>query len=56
MYRVWVYNENYVEDNETRPCLWFGFNSLANACEFAQTCIECGDEGTVVSIREKKED
>jgi selenophosphate synthetase-related protein len=36
----------------------FVFNQMSAAMEFVETCIECGDDGTVVKIEdiEYKED
>lgn len=31
------------------------FNKMAYALEFAERCLECGDEGTEVKIKEKQE-
>lgn len=34
----------------------FEFNRLADALQFAETCLECGDKGICVTIRAKQED
>ena len=31
----------------------FGFNNMSDALEFSETCLECGDEGTEIIIREE---
>lgn len=35
--------------------LYFQFIRMADAIEFASTCLECGDEGTTVLIKGIKE-
>ena len=34
----------------------FEFNRLSDALQFAETCLECGDPGTVVTVKAKQED
>lgn len=34
----------------------FGFNEMVDAIEFTSQCLECGDQGTEVSVKEIKED
>jgi len=34
----------------------FEFNRLADALQFAETCLECGDPDTIVTIKAKQED
>lgn len=34
----------------------FGFNKITDALEFIQTCLECGDKETWVTIQEIEED
>jgi hypothetical protein len=48
MYRVIVSNN----DQEVA----FAFNHSSDALRFAETCLECGDEGTTVTIKEQEEE
>ena len=32
------------------------FNKMSYALEFAERCLECGDAGTTITIKEKQED
>lgn len=34
----------------------FEFNRLADALQFAETCLECGDPDTIVTVKAKQED
>lgn len=34
----------------------FGFNEMVDAIEFTSQCLECGDQGTEVSVKEIEED
>lgn len=55
-YRVKVTSPDLEDGKKANYGVWFEFNKLADACQFVETCMECGDEGTIVSIRENKED
>lgn len=55
-YRVKVTSPDLEDGKKSNYGVWFGFNKLADACQFVETCMECSDEGTIVSIRENKED
>ena len=32
------------------------FNKMAYALKFVEDCLECGDKGTIITVREKQED
>ena len=36
-------------------CIRFEFVALSDAMEFVSTCVECGDDGTVVKIKRMTE-
>ena len=34
----------------------FGFNEMSDALDFASTCAECGDKGTIITIFEDEDE
>ncbi len=54
-------NDSYVvhvsqEKDRVRFSLRFVFCNMADAMEFAETCIECGEDSTEVNIRRESEE
>lgn len=45
-----------VMNPDTGNTLGFGFNEMSDALKFMADCIECGEEGIVVSVHEDKEE
>lgn len=49
---MWVVVIKQQGENKVR----FGFNKSSDALSFVETCMECGESGTEITIKEVRED
>lgn len=55
-YVVLVYQKGDHDLEGDHNLVKFEFNRLADALQFTETCLECGDPDTMVTVKTKQED